>query len=71
MSMEAYIPFDLRERLAQQIKAMDAALESAVAAERERCAKVAETLKIVSYWQGDPLTIRASAIIAAAIRKGE
>lgn len=41
MSVEAYIPYDLRERLAEQIKVIDKMMADAVAAERERCAKIA------------------------------
>lgn len=68
MSVEAYIPFDLRERLASQIEIIDKMMTDAVAAERERCERVLLALLHESYSMTGPACVQRALI---AIRKGE
>jgi hypothetical protein len=68
MSVEAYIPYDLRERLAEQIKVIDKMVTDAVAAERERCERVLLALLHASYSMSGPQALQRA---LSEIRKGE
>jgi len=50
---------------------IDAEIRAAVAAERERCAQVAESVRDAHDRDGDFLRFDAARLIAAAIRAGE
>lgn len=68
VSVEAYIPYDLRERLAEQIKVIDKMMLDAVAAERKRCELIIGNLMYESYDITAPECLSRALI---AIRKGE